>query len=292
MRILALGSGGILGRAILKAAEGAHRARGLTHRELDVTDPDAVRRAVDWDQPQVVVNCAAYTDVDGCESQRDRAFSVNAEGVGHGARACLAAGCILVHISTDYVFDGTKKTPYAEDDEAHPLNAYGESKLAGEAILRRSLPEDRYLLIRSQWLYGEGGKNFVDAILSRAGAESSFRIVNDQFGSPTWSRDLASAILLLIHKGLRGTFHVTNSGIVSWFEFAVAIMKMSGLACSISPQSSGDLSRPARRPAYSALGCRRFEDMTGTPMRSWDAALEEYLGGKGKGRMYEEVRGR
>jgi dTDP-4-dehydrorhamnose reductase len=253
---------------------------GRDVHDLDITDPMQTEKEIHLLQPEVVINAAAFTDVDGCESQRERAFSVNADGAGHVARSCRSAGVRLIHLSTDYVFDGTSRVPYTEESSPHPLNVYGESKLQGE----RSIQETggNHLILRTAWLYGRQGKNFVDTILRLASQQEELRVVDDQRGSPTFTRDLSRAIAHLLDKDVRGILHVTNSGSCSWFEFAKKILepkRIPGRKIRVVPISSRELNRPARRPSNSVLDCSRFQKITGAKMRPWDEALRDYLSG-------------
>ena len=227
------------------------------------------KNAIKETAPDIVINAAAYTNVDGCETAKKECFAVNAEAVKNIAEACQNKKIHIIHFSTDYVFDGTAKQPYKEDDKCNPINVYGESKLAGENYLR-SL-SDNYLLIRTSWLYGIKGKNFVQAILEKAKAKnfiddtmaktkattdkpSTLSVVDDQIGSPTYTKDLAAAVALLIEKNAKGIFHVTNRGSCSWHQFAVKILQESGFdKIEVIPIKSDQLKRPARRPAYSIL---------------------------------------
>jgi len=277
MKILLTGSRGILGRAFLKISSGVHQVISYEIEDMDITDERDVIEKIGKVAPECIVNCAAYTDVDGSESNRDQAFSVNASGVRNLASACRDIEGLMVHISTDYIFDGLKGTPYKEDDPPNPINSYGASKLEGERLLGQILPRERYILVRSQWLYGEGGRNFVDTILSRAKENENLKVVDDQFGSPTWSHDLASAICSLLDSNGRGVYHVVNTGIVNWYEFARTILQLAGISCKVSPQSSSDVNRPARRPPYSAFDCSKFEKTTGMKLRHWSGALRDYL---------------
>jgi len=208
------------------------------------------------------------------------AVAVNALAVGNIAAACKPRNIAIVHFSTDYVFDGAKGLPYVEDDPPCPINVYGRSKRQGEEILAAS--SDNYLLIRSQWLYGSHGKNFVRTILEKGRSLETVEVVDDQIGSPTYTADLAQAVQKLIEGGHRGTFHVTNRGHCSWFEFAQKIFDLSGLnRAAVRPIPSSRLARPAIRPAYSVFSCRKFFDATGKTLRFWQVALSDYLGGAG-----------
>jgi dTDP-4-dehydrorhamnose reductase len=220
------------------------------------------------------VNAAAYTDVDGCETNRDLAFAVNGEGVGHLARVSTDIGAKLIQISTDYVFDGGKGSPYREDDPTGPLSVYGQSKLLGEQNARLN-PD--HLIIRTQWLYGLHGKNFVETMLRLATERTELTVVDDQIGSPTWTVDLAGAIRALIAGDCRGTYHAANAGFCSWNEFARAIFAEAGVAITVKPMTTTELNRPAPRPLYSTLDCGKLSRDTGFTPQGWRDALTSYL---------------
>jgi dTDP-4-dehydrorhamnose reductase len=278
MRILLFGARGMLGRDLQPILSGGHEVIGKDIEDLDITDPKQVQKQVEALQPQTVINAAAFTDVDGCESQKDLAFKVNAEGAGHVARACRKADARLIYLSTDYVFDGTSQVPYSEEALPNPINVYGESKLQGEKAVQEA--EANHLILRTAWLYGKHGKNFVDTILRLVSQQKELRVVDDQQGSPTFTRDLSQAIAQLLEKDVRGILHVTNSGSCSWFEFAQKILETKGIPgwkTRVIPISSRQLNRPARRPSNSVLDCSRFKDLTGNTMRPWEGALGDYL---------------
>jgi dTDP-4-dehydrorhamnose reductase len=278
MKVLLIGARGMLGRDLQPALSIRHEVIGRDIHDLDITDSGRVAEEIGNLRPDVVINLAAFTDVDGCESQRERAFSVNAHGAGNVARASAATGAKLLHLSTDYVFDGTSATAYREEASLHPLNVYGESKLQGERAVQAA--GENTLILRTAWLYGRHGKNFVDTVLRLASQQEELRVVNDQKGSPTFTRDLSWAIAQLLEKDLRGIIHVTNSGSCTWFEFAERILTLKPPLerhVRVLPISSSELSRPARRPAFSTLDCSRFERVTGRRMRNWEEGLKEYL---------------
>ena len=230
MRILVMGHKGMLGSDLMDVLGRDHEVSGVDVGEFDITSAPDCLRVVGEFKPEVIVNAAAYTDVDGCETNRDACFAVNAEGVRNIACACKDSGAKIVHYSTDYVFDGTKGEPYLEDDPCRPINAYGESKRKGEQILIETA--ENHVLIRTAWLYGRQGKNFVKAILAKAKDEGMLRVVDDQVGSPTFSVDLAQATKLLVERDCRGIYHVTNRGVCSWFQFAQKILEYrTGLRC-------------------------------------------------------------
>ncbi len=276
MKILILGHRGMLGSDLMLRMMAAHDVTGKDVGDFDITVEDDCGRVIAECSPDVVINAAAYTNVDGCETDRDRCFAVNAVGVKNIALACRGKGIRIVHFSTDYIFDGRKKTPYVEEDEPAPLNVYGASKLEGERFLQAF--SDRWLLIRTAWLYGKNGKNFVNTILEKAAAVKTLDVVDDQIGAPTYSWDLAAAVQLLVEGGHEGLFHLTNRGRCSWHEFACKIMQYAGKNdVTVRPIPSADLARPAVRPAWSVLSSRKFSEATGKTMRFWQIALQDYL---------------
>jgi len=275
--ILVIGANGMLGHDLMAVLEGD--VRGLDLPEIDITDLTSVRKILLTLKPRVIINAAAYTDVDGCESNVDTAMAVNGEGVGLLALTAREIGAKLVQVSTDYVFDGCKGSPYLEDDSVGPLSIYGESKLAGE-LNAAMAPE--YLIVRTQWLYGIHGKNFVETMLRLAGERSELAVVDDQIGSPTFTRDLACAIKAMLDSGCSGIYHVANSGFCSWNDFARAIFEEEGLTVTVNAMTTEQLNRPARRPLYSTLDCGKLIADTGFTPRPWREALREYLAVRGK----------
>jgi dTDP-4-dehydrorhamnose reductase len=276
MKILILGHKGMLGSDLFLRLFAFHDVTGKDIEDFHIASQVACEEVIAETGPDVVINAAAYTNVDGCESDRDTCFSVNAEGVKNIALACRRKRIKIVHFSTDYVFDGTQRTPYREDDKCNPLNIYGKSKLAGEQYLRQL--SDNFLLIRSAWLYGKNGKNFVKTIIEKAKTEKLLKIVDDQVGSPTFTWDLAAAVQLLIEGQHTGIFHITNRGNCSWYEFAVKILKNACIPdVTLKPIKSDGLERPALRPHYSVLTCRKFSETTGKAMRYWQVALDDYI---------------
>lgn len=274
---LVIGSRGMLGTDLVGLlTESGLDTVGLDLDQVDIGDYASVRAAADKYRPSVLINAAALTDVDGCESRAELAFQVNGEGPANLARAARECDVYLVHLSTDYVFDGKKRAPYLEDDSIHPLGVYAKSKALGEQRVREALP-DNHCIVRTQWLFGLHGKNFVETILSLAGRQKVIRVVNDQHGSPTYSPDLSSAILTLCIKRVRGTIHVTNSGETTWYDFAARIVQRSAAPAIVDPMSSAELDRPAPRPAYAVLDNSRFISVSGGPLRRWEEALDDYL---------------
>jgi dTDP-4-dehydrorhamnose reductase len=258
-KTILLGAGGMLGHALVQVFPDA---MAFSHRDLDITDEDLVRKTFMKEQPAVVINAAAYTDVDGCEENREHAFAINGTAAGFIAGACNECGAALIHYSTDYVFDG-KKQEYRENDPTGPVNVYGESKLAGEAGIAKNM--DNFRIIRTSWLYGPHGKNFVDTILSLSEKLPEVPVVTDQIGKPTYTADLAQKTREIISLN-PGIYHITNDGVCSWYEFARAFIP------NAVPCSSAQFPRKARRPAYSVLTNTKT-----APLRHWRSALAEYL---------------
>jgi dTDP-4-dehydrorhamnose reductase len=272
-RIL-IGAGGMLGRAL----SAAMRERSQPHvrldlGEVDITDASMLERVI-VPRTTMVLNAAAFTDVDGAEERESQAHQVNAEGVANLAARCAEVGALLVHYSTDYVFDGTARQPYAVDHPRQPVNAYGRSKAAGEEALERSGAD--HLLIRTSWLYAPWAKNFVRTIAGLAASRDSLRIVSDQQGRPTSAEHLARTTLAMVERGARGTFHVTDGGECSWFEFATEIAAAVNPACRVEPCTSAEFPRPAPRPAYSVLDLAKTEALVG-PMPPWQSNLADVL---------------
>jgi dTDP-4-dehydrorhamnose reductase len=275
MKVLISGGKGLLGSNILPFLGERFDLAVYDIDEWDITSLSVGKELMDLHRPDVVLNLAAVTDVDGCEDREEMARRVNAQGAGTVAELCAAAGARLVHMSTDYVFDGTKGSPYREDDEPRPASVYGRTKLTGERMVLGRLPGAA--VVRTQWLYGKGGKNFVDTIRELGRQHGMVRVVNDQRGSPTWARDLAMPIVSIIEKGLSGIYHVSNSGSCTWFDFARAIFSILNMDVETSPISSSELGRKAARPASSVFDLAKFEGVTGIRMRGWMDPLKEYL---------------
>ena len=270
--VLVVGAKGMLGQDLM--ALYGDGARGVDIEEIDITDLASVQRVLTTLRPKVVINAAAYTDVDGCEANRELAMQVNGEGVAFLAMVTKEIGALLVQVSTDYIFDGTKGSPYVEDDLCHPLNVYGESKLAGEM---NAWVNPEHLVVRTQWLYGLHGKNFIETMLRLAAEKDELAVVDDQIGSPTWTVDLAKAIKALIDAGCRGTYHAVNSGTCSWNEFAKAIFAEAGKTVTVNAMTTEQLNRPARRPLLSPLDCGKLQRDAGFSPQPWRVALQTYL---------------
>ncbi len=279
-KILIVGALGMLGHDLLKVFAKGYGVIGVDKEEIDITRQGATVKLIKEIAPSVVINAAGYTDVDGCEKKMRKAFAVNGEGARNLAKGCRDKGAKLVYISTDYIFDGEKKTPYRENDNPNPLNIYGESKLMGERYVEDLL--DNYLIVRTQWLYGRHGRNFVETILALARERDKIEVVQDQKGSPTSTVDLSKAIAGLVRKDFRGTFHVSNKGSCSWYDFALEIVRLAGeRGAEIVPVSSKELNRPAKRPLYSVFNCQRLEKEARIEMRPWQEALKGYFAHRG-----------
>jgi dTDP-4-dehydrorhamnose reductase len=286
MRLLVTGAAGMLGVDVLRAGERAgHELVGLARAELDITDVAAVEEAFARVRPDAALNCAAWTDVDGAETHREQAHAVNADGAGNLARAAAQAGVPLVHVSTDYVFDGEGRVdgsgalrPYVESDPTGPRSVYGESKLAGERQVLAASP--RHAVVRSSWLFGTGGRNFADTMLRLAaertlkGTGESVQVVTDQVGCPTWTGHLAPALLGLIEREVCGLVHLAGAGHVSWNGFAAEIFRQAELPCRVEPATTAQMARPAPRPAWSALESERDDVI---PLPPWQDGLAGYL---------------
>jgi dTDP-4-dehydrorhamnose reductase len=276
MRLLLTGADGMLGRALRATLPPGDDVRPLARADLDVTDLEATRQALAAWRPEAVLHAAAWTDVDGCERDPDRAWRVNALGTRNVAVAAEEVGAACCYVSTDYVFDGERPDPYTEFDLPAPRSCYGRSKLAGEGYVQTLTT--RHWIVRSAWLFGPGGKNFVKAILDRARAGEPLRVVDDQVGSPTFTRDLATALARLVRAPRYGVWHVTNRGACSWYDFAAAILEATGLTgARLEPITSKELDRPAPRPRNSVLRNYCWELQGWPPLRPWPDALREYL---------------
>lgn len=262
----------MLGRELAEVFKNGHELVLLDRNEIDISDEKDVEEKIEKLKPDVVINAAAYTAVDGAESNEELAYKVNGSAVGFIANACKNIDALFVHFSTDYVFDGKNKLGYKEDYPVEKsLNVYGESKALGEKMILDIDP--RYYLVRTSWLFGKNGKNFIETMIRLAGENKEIRVVNDQFGSPTYAKDLAVKVRELIESQKPyGTYHITNSNTCSWYEFALKIFKLAGLDPKIMPVKSVEFPAPAKRPTYSMLMNTKL-----SPMRSWEEALKDYL---------------
>jgi dTDP-4-dehydrorhamnose reductase len=279
MRVTLFGASGLLGQDLVHELSGnelsGEQLTALSVEDADLRDHARVRDLIRDSRPDWILLSAAYTDVDGCESNRDLAFAVNCEGAVNVAQAAREAGSRMMFLSTDYVFDGSKRSPYQTSDARNPASVYGESKARAEERLLEILPE--VCIARTSWLFGHGGKCFPATILKLASTRPEISVVNDQRGSPTFTRDLASALAELCRASARGIVHVTNSGNCTWYEFAAAIVRASGLPTTIKPVTTAEFPRPARRPAYSVLSPESLHAYN-IHMPEWKDALRRYLG--------------
>ena len=274
--VVVTGAAGMLGSALMDLTPASVAAVGVDLVDGDLSILDGARSTLAPARPTVVIHCAAYTDVEGCTQQPARAHQHNAIATGNVAQVCAEMGARLLYISTDYVFDGTKGAPYNEDDQPRPLNAYGESKLAGERATQQLV--DNSLIVRTQWLFGPGGKNFVDAIVTKARQEEEVRVVADEYGSPTYTHDLAGALWKLALADVHGIVHVTNSGYCSWAQLARCALDAAGLeAVAVEEISRDDWPSPTRRPRFAVLDNRRWQQLGFIPLRPWQEAVGEYI---------------
>ena len=274
MKILITGAYGMLGsdlREVLKD----HELLATGSKDLDITDNKKVLDFVRKNSPEIIINAAAYTAVDDCEVNYDDAYAVNAIGPKNLAIAACELDIPLVHISTDYVFDGSKRTPLSEDDKLGPQSAYGKTKLEGEKFIQENC--EKYFILRTAWLYGVNGGNFVSTMLNLSKEHDQLTVVNDQVGSPTFSLDLAKAISELLDSDKYGIYHLTNQGECSWYEFSLEIFKAAGIDVKVRPVTTDEFPRPATRPSYSVLSNGKWINAGFTPMRSYKEALDEYL---------------
>ena len=280
MRVTLFGASGLLGQELVHELTGnelsseQEQLTAVSSKDADVRDRARVRAVIRDSLPDWILLSAAYTDVDGCESNRDLAFAVNCEGAVNVAQAAREAGSRLMFLSTDYVFDGSKRSPYETSDARNPTSVYGESKAQAEKRLIEILPE--VCIARTSWLFGHGGKCFPATILKLASTRPEISVVNDQRGSPTFTRDLASALVKLCRASASGIVHVTNSGNCTWYEFAAEIVRASGMRTKVKPVTTAEFPRPARRPAYSVLSPDSLHAYN-IHMPEWQDALRRYL---------------
>ncbi|HEX3605757.1 MAG TPA: dTDP-4-dehydrorhamnose reductase [Candidatus Dormibacteraeota bacterium] len=280
MRIAVTGAGGQLGRELVDVLGAAgHVALAHDRSGCDVTEPGAVRRMLDAARPDVVVNCAAWTNVDGAEADPDGAYRGNALGPRLLAAACHAAGVRLCHLSTDFVFDGETEAAYEEWAPVRPLSVYGASKLAGEEEVRALCPDHQ--IVRTAWLYGRDGPNFVLTMLRLAGSRPELRVVADQRGSPTWTGHLAPALVRLVELGVPGTFHLSGGGAATRHEWAEAVVAAAGLTTPVVPVSSAEFPLPARRPRSSVLDNRAWRLLGEPPLPDWREGVRDYVSTRG-----------
>ncbi|MEK7880706.1 MAG: dTDP-4-dehydrorhamnose reductase [Deltaproteobacteria bacterium] len=283
MRVIVTGSKGMLARDMIPVLKENHEVVEFSKELLDITDLSKIEKIIGNEKPDVVINCAAYTAVDRAESESEKAYLLNAKGPEILAKACHKALVRLVHVSTDFVFDGKTPRPYKEDDEVNPIGVYGKSKLEGENAIRSSM--ENYVIVRTSWLYGQGGESFPEKILSKASAppeaDETISVVFDQVGSPTYAVDLARAVERLL-PAPPGMYHFSNEGVASWYDFAYAVIeafkkrKVEFKLKAIKPVLSGQYPTPAPRPAYSVLDKAKYKRITGMDIPHWLDAVARY----------------
>ena len=279
MRVFVTGWNGLLGNALVPRLQSAHEVDGFGVEDGEVTDVAFVRRRLEQFRPETVLHLAAWTAVDACESDPVRAFHVNAEGSRVVATEAARINARVIAVSTDYVFDGEQTRAYTEDDAPSPQSVYGKSKLAGEDEVRNVA---LWAIVRTAWLYGGGGRNFVDTILAALDERGNLEVVNDQIGSPTYAVDLSKALVTLLEANAQGLYHVANAGEASWFDLAREAARLTGRHPErIRPATTAQVPRPAKRPAHSVLSCERVAKMHGVHLRAWGDALAEYLAAPG-----------
>ncbi|XJZ26966.1 dTDP-4-dehydrorhamnose reductase [Bacillota bacterium Lsc_1132] len=276
MKVVVTGAKGQLGQDVVKQlTRDHHEVFGTNRDQLDITNEENVLSFISDVRPDVILHCAAYTNVDAAESDEETAYQINALGTEYLAKAAKETGAKMLYISTDYVFDGTATEPYEVDQPTKPLGAYGRTKFAGEELLKKHL--DRYFIVRTAWVFGVGGNNFVKTMIRLGEERGEVGVVHDQVGSPTYTVDLASFMLELMVTDKFGTYHATNSGVCSWYEFAVEIFKQAGLNVKVNPLTTDQFPRPAKRPSYSVLSKKKLVEQGFTPLRNWKEALIAYV---------------
>ena len=278
MKILITGANGLLGNELVSVLKNDHSLILFSHSQLDISDSESVNKQIDSSLPDVIINSAAYTQVDACETNYDLAYKSNAIGPKNLAIKCKQLGIPFIHISTDYVFEGNENNnkPFKEDDKLGPKTVYGKTKLEGENLVKQNC--DKYFVLRTAWLYGQG-KNFVKTMLNLSKKNKELKVVNDQIGSPTYAKDLAKAIKEIIDKksDKYGIYHITNKGEVQWYEFAKKIFEIKKIEIKINPVTSEEFPRPAPRPHYSVLNNQKWINAGFNPLRNYEEALKEYL---------------
>ena len=274
MEILIIGASGMLGYDLIEEISN-HNLILTNSKTLDITNKKEVMNSISKFKPDIVINAAAYTDVDGCEENEDLAFNVNGEGVKNLALACKKYDAALVHISTDYVFNGENDKPWVEDDPVGPVSVYGKSKLKGEEAIVENM--EKYFIIRTAWLYGYNGKNFPRTMLELAKTHDEITVVYDEVGSPTYTKDLAHAIAQLIESDYYGVYHITNSGSCSWCEFSRYIFEIAERDVKVIPVKASEFNRPAPRPHYSVLENKKWKDNGFKHLRDYKKAIKEYI---------------
>jgi dTDP-4-dehydrorhamnose reductase len=277
MRILVTGANGLLGPDVVAVANArGHEAAGVGRSELDVADAAAARAALRAHRPDAVVQCAAYTNVDGAESEPEAAMRINRDGAARVAAACASEGAVMVYLSTDYVFGGPRERPWGAGEPTGPMNHYGLTKLEGERAVAASGAE--HVIARVSWLFGAARRTFVDGMLERALSGQNLRLVSDQFSTPTWTRTAATTLIELLERGGRGVFHVTDGGgAASRLDFAAEALRIRGLPTEVEAVPTGTFPEPARRPPYTVLDVSATEAFLGRPLPGWRNTLRRYL---------------
>lgn len=276
MKFVITGVKGQLGYDLVKQLSGGnHEVIGIDRDELDITNEAAVLAYIENVKPDAILHCAAFTNVDAAEEQKEAAYAVNALGPKYLAQAASKVGAKMVYVSTDYVFNGTASEPYEPDQATDPLGVYGETKLAGEEFVKQYL--DKFFIVRTAWVYGINGHNFVKTMLRLGEEREEVGVVHDQIGSPTYTVDLASFMIELVQSEKYGIYHATNEGVCSWYDFAVEIFKQAEMNVKVNPLTSDQFPRPAARPSYSVLSKKKIKEQGFTPLRDWKEALAVYL---------------
>jgi len=270
----------MLGTDLIKVLSLNKEVVGTDIEDFDITRQEETLRAISEIRPDLLVNAAAFTQVDKCEEEEKKVFAINGEGVKNLALACLKNGAKMVYMSTDYIFDGKKRAPYKEADSPNPLSVYGRSKLLGEQYLQELM--EKFIIVRTAWLYGVNGPNFIKTVLHLAQEKDELKVVDDQCGTPTYTLHLARAINALIEIEALGIFHITNRGSCTWYEFACEILRLRGIKVKVIPITTQEIGRPANRPSFSVLDCSKFERTTGLILPHWKEAVREFIQQEGE----------
>lgn len=274
-KVYITGAAGMLGSDMLKVWASDYEVLGVDLADYDLTDRDEVRKRISDYQPDLIIHCAAYTNVDGAESNKDTAYKVNVNATENVALAAREVGAEMVYISTDFVFDGSSSEPYLESDLTNPISVYGDSKCQGEERVRAIL--DAHYIARISWLYGRNGHNFVYTIRNAAMQHPELKVVDDQWGTPTWTIDVASTLKKIVAAKKWGTFHLSSEGEASWFDFAETLLQYYGINTPVKTQSSEALNRPAPRPAYSVIKNQNLWEKCGAKMPHWKVSLKKFI---------------
>jgi len=266
----------MLGNDLVRDLDALGELHPVDLEDFDITKKKQCSREINLIKPDIVVHAAAYTQVDNCETNRETAMTVNGTGAANIAEACRDINAWMILYSTDYVFDGESTFPYVETDQTNPLSVYGRSKLAGEQYVEKTLPES-HTIIRTSWLFGQNGPNFIDTVIRLSKTKNELRIVNDQSGSPTFTRDLSAATIKLIQLRALGIVNVTNSGWTTWFDLAKHVVSGNTSETTVVPIPTSEYKRPARRPKFSVLSGKKYQQLTGTQLPHWKLAVDKYL---------------